>query len=241
VCRRGGGEDFRSCLERSCAGVHGGLHTTGEILNWITEVRTTTDVGVEMIPLNDLDPWFRDGGEIVHPSGRFFRVIGVDVRADGREVGSWMQPMIEPIGTGLVAFLVKRVDGVLHVLVHARVEPGYLDVVELAPTVQCTPENYGVLPPAARPEFLDEVLRASPGAIRFEAVLAEEGGRFYRARNRYVVVETDLDVSPEAFPRHRWMTMSQITGLLRHSHYVNIQARSLVACLHSLLGRTETR
>ncbi|SFP82795.1 NDP-hexose 2,3-dehydratase family protein [Amycolatopsis rubida] len=237
----GQGEDFRSCLERSCAGEHGGLHTTGEILNWITEIRTTTDVGVERVPLNGLVPWSREAGEIAHPSGRFFRVVGVDVRAGGREVGNWMQPMIEPIGTGLVAFLVKRVDGVLHVLMHARVEPGYLDIVELAPTVQCTPENYDVLPSAARPEFLDEVLRASAGQIRFEAVLAEEGGRFFRARNRYLLVETDLAVPPDAFPRHRWMTMSQITGLLRHSHYVNIQARSLVACLHSLLARADTR
>lgn len=33
------------------------------------------------------------------------------------------------------------------------------------------------------------------------------------------------------------MTVQQLTGLLRHSHYVNIQARSLIACLHSLAGQ----
>ncbi|MFL4945785.1 NDP-hexose 2,3-dehydratase family protein, partial [Streptomyces sp. MMS24-I31] len=35
---------------------------------------------------------------------------------------------------------------------------------------------------------------------------------------------------------HRWVTLHQLTVLLRHSHYLNVQARSLVACLRSLLG-----
>ncbi|NED05567.1 NDP-hexose 2,3-dehydratase, partial [Streptomyces sp. SID6648] len=38
-------------------------------------------------------------------------------------------------------------------------------------------------------------------------------------------------------PDFRWMTVRQLVDLLRHSHYVNIQARSLVACLHSLTGQ----
>ncbi|MFC0112342.1 NDP-hexose 2,3-dehydratase family protein [Kibdelosporangium aridum] len=32
------------------------------------------------------------------------------------------------------------------------------------------------------------------------------------------------------------MTLHQLSELLRHSYYVNIQARTLIACLHSLFG-----
>ena len=70
--------------------------------------------------------------------------------------------MIEPRGAGVVAFLAKRISGVLHVLVHARVGPGYLDVVELAPTVQCAPSNYVRIPRPAHLRYLDEVLNAAP-------------------------------------------------------------------------------
>lgn len=58
----------------------------------------------------------------------------------------------------------------------AKAQPGFVDTAELAPTVQCTPSNYDVLPDDARPPYLTEVLSARPEQIRFDTVLAEEGG-----------------------------------------------------------------
>ncbi|MEV7008641.1 NDP-hexose 2,3-dehydratase family protein [Streptosporangium sp. NPDC051022] len=225
------GDGFRSALIRSCDPGAGALHDGDEILSWITEMRSGVDVHARRIPLNGLRRWHQADGRISHDTGRFFDVVGVSVEAGGREVSSWTQPMIEPFGTGIIAFLVKPIDGVLHALVHARVEPGYADVVELAPTVQCTPENYDHLPAAARPLFLDEVLGARPGQVRYETVLSEEGGRFYSARNRYLIIETDRDLG---HPDFRWMAVHQLGELLRHSYYLNVQARSLAACLHGL-------
>ncbi|MDF5758941.1 NDP-hexose 2,3-dehydratase family protein [Spongiactinospora sp. TRM90649] len=229
----GMGGAFREALVRSCDPDEQGVHDSMEILSWITEIRTRTDVFTEQIPLGALRRWHWADGRISHDTGGFFDVVGVSVEAAGREVGSWAQPMIRPVGMGVIAFLVKRIGGVLHVLTHTRAEPGYADVVELAPTVQCTPETYDLLPPEARPRYLDEVLNADPSRIRFESVLSEEGGRFFHARNRYMVVETDLEAED---PEFRWLTVHQLEDLLRHSYYVNVQARSLSACLLSLVG-----
>ena len=96
------------------------------------------------------------------------------------------------------------------------------------------PDNYDVLPEGARPRFLDAVLR--PERIRFDTVLSEEGGRFLGARNRYLIVEADVEVADDD-PEYRWLTLAQYDELLRHSFYVNIQARSLVLCLRSLAVR----
>ncbi|MEV4754130.1 NDP-hexose 2,3-dehydratase family protein [Micromonospora sp. NPDC049559] len=224
---------FHAALIASLGTERSALHTDGQILSWITDIRTRTDVHARRIPLNRLRGWRHADGRIAHESGLFFDVIGVDVTAGGREVGHWMQPMIEPVGQGLLAFVVKNVDGVLHVLVQARAEPGLVDVVELAPTVQCTLANYQRLPGSAWPRFLPEVLGAEPDQIRFDTILSEEGGRFYHARNRYLVVEAKPGFRGE-HPDFRWLTLHQLAGLLRHSYYLNIQARSLVACLHSL-------
>lgn len=227
------GDNFREALLRSCVADQGSLHSMEEILSWITGGRSSIEVHTRRIPLNQTRGWHRTNGRISHESGLFFDVIGVGVRAAGREVDQWTQPMIEASGAGVVAFLVRRIGGVLHVLLHARVEPGYVDVIELAPTVQCKPENYRNLPAQARPAFLDEVQHARPEQIRFAATLSEEGGRFFHTRNRYLVIEAE----PEAdlsHPDFRWMTIDQLVALLRHSYYVNVQARSLVACLHSL-------
>ncbi|AOS61952.1 NDP-hexose 2,3-dehydratase family protein [Actinoalloteichus hymeniacidonis] len=210
-----------------------GVHSTHEVLSWITDTRIRTDLHAERGSLAQLRDWRRADGRISHDSGLFFDVIGVGVDAGGREIASWTQPMIEQVGTGVVAFLVKRIDGVLHVLMHARTEPGYTDVTELAPTVQCVPQNYDLLPAEARPPFLDEVLAAEADRIRFDTILSEEGGRFFGARNRYLVVETDLDLAQE-HRDHRWLTVCQLAELMRHSFYLNVQARSLVVCLRSL-------
>ncbi|RAY12718.1 NDP-hexose 2,3-dehydratase [Actinomadura craniellae] len=226
--------DFHPALLRSCDPGGGSLHSTGDILSWITEARTRAEVHTRRVPLAGLPGWRREEGRISHESGAFFDVIGVRVEAGGREVGRWTQPMVDPIGMGVVAFLVREIGGVLHVLMNTRIEAGYMDVVELAPTVQCTPHSYEHLPPEARPLFLDTVLDAAPEQIRFQTVLSEEGGRFYHARNRYLIVESDVDVRFQ-HPEFRWMTVQQLVELLRHSHYLNIQARSLVACLQSLL------
>ncbi|MGH3939765.1 MAG: NDP-hexose 2,3-dehydratase family protein [Pseudonocardiaceae bacterium] len=225
------GDRFRAALIRSCTGDDSSLHDLDEILSWITEARTRTEVHTRRIPLREVRGWHRTEEAITHESGRYFGVIGVNVHAESREVGRWSQPMIEPYGIGIIAFLVREIAGTLHALMHVRVEPGYVDVVELAPTVQCTPQNYEHLPAAAQPLFLGEVLRARPDQIRFDSVLSEEGGRFYHARNRHLVIETDTDVD---HPDFRWMTLHQLVELLRHSHYLNVQARSLIACVHSL-------
>jgi dTDP-4-dehydro-6-deoxy-alpha-D-glucopyranose 2,3-dehydratase len=227
---RGG---FHGSLIRSYSEDERSLHSMDDVRSWITEVRAGVDVRTRVIALNELRFWRRTEERISHESGLFFDVIGVGVRAGGREVAEWNQPMIAPVGTGLVALLVATVNEVLHVLVHARVEPGYVDVVELAPTVQCTPENYAWLPDTARPRFLDDVQRLRPDQVLFDTTLSEEGGRFYHARNRYLIAEVDIGPEFEA-PDFRWMTLRQFVELLRHSYYLNVQARSLVACLHSL-------
>jgi oxidase EvaA len=233
-----GGDGFWPALVRSYGADEGSAHAIGEVLSWITAARTRHDeVRVQEIPLRSVRGWRHVNGCISHEDGLFFDVVGVSVRAVGREVARWDQPMFEPHGTGLVAMLVRQIDGVLHALMHARVEPGYLDILELAPTVQCTPDTYDRLGIDKRPAFLDEVLGADPARIRFDAVHSEEGGRFLRARTRYVVVEADPDVAAELAPHYRWLTLHQLDTLLRHSHYLNVQARSLVACLHGLAGR----
>ncbi|OLF17186.1 NDP-hexose 2,3-dehydratase family protein [Actinophytocola xanthii] len=233
----GGGEDggeVTSALLRSCDPAEGGLSTSVEMMSWITSRESEHTVRAELIGLNEVRQWKRTSHEIQHERGLFFTVIAVAVLANSREVGSWTQPLLMPCGTGAIALLVKRVDGVLHALVSARAEPGYHGTVELAPTVQCTPDNYEDVAPEKRPPFLDLVLGRDQDRVLFDTELSEEGGRFYHARNRYQIIEVDADFPDGGRPDFRWLTVHQLNGLLRHSNYVNVQARTLVACLRGL-------
>ncbi|PSL05981.1 oxidase EvaA [Haloactinopolyspora alba] len=232
--RRNGGraEAWTRTLLRSCDRAASSVHPDRELQAWVTDVRTRTDVSATPVSMASLHGWQRADGTIRHETRRFFDVIGVGVESAGREVARWTQPMLTAGEDGVLGWLVRRIDGVLHALVRMRVEPGLVDVAEIAPTVQCIPGNYAHLPPAAHPPFLDEVLNARPERVLFDTMLSDEGGRFYGISNRHLIVETD---AVHNHPDYRWVSVGQLVDLLRHSHYLNVQARSLLVCLYGLL------
>ncbi|MFC5940560.1 NDP-hexose 2,3-dehydratase family protein [Micromonospora harpali] len=227
--------EFAFDLQRSLqASEAEGRHTDAEIISWLNDVRIDTAIELRPVGLAQLEDWELSRSRIEHRQGKHFRVIGVSVASGQREVTQWAQPLIAPCDVGLVAFLTRRINGVLHILMRASVEAGFLDVAELGPTLQCNPATYADLPPQERPRFYDYVLAARDN-IRYDVLLSEEGGRFYHAECRYLVLECDAEPAVlEPHPDFRWMTVRQLMALLRHHNYVNVQARTLLACLHAL-------
>ncbi|WP_424187233.1 NDP-hexose 2,3-dehydratase family protein [Actinokineospora sp. G85] len=216
------------------------LGTDAQLLSWFTIERSRHEVEARRVPLAGITEWERDEHCLSRADGRYFRVVAVSVRAGNREVTGWSQPLFEPVGAGVAAFLVRRIGGVAHLLVQAKVEAGFLDTVELAPTVQCAPGNSDHLPAADRPPFLDAVLAAPPGRVRYEAVHSEEGGRFLNAESRYLFVEATEADAPLIPPAgYQWVTPGQLNSLAGHGHYVNVQARTLLACVNAGAVRLE--
>ncbi|MFD5066939.1 NDP-hexose 2,3-dehydratase family protein [Streptomyces sp. NPDC087866] len=209
------------------------LHSTEQVLSRLTEIKARRQLVQRTIPLNRVQRWRRTDHEIVHDTGHHFTVIAASVAAANREVKSWTQPLLAPAEQGLSAFLIRRIGGVPHLLAHARSEAGVLDVAELGPTVQCQPGRALTLPRHQQPRYLDVVLGADPGRLLYDTVQSEEGGRFHHAGNRYVLMEVGeefpLDV-PEDFT---WVTASQLSGLVRHSNYLNVEARTLLTGLRA--------
>ncbi|MBT2383224.1 NDP-hexose 2,3-dehydratase family protein [Streptomyces sp. ISL-11] len=214
-------------------GAGGALTPTPELLSWITGQRSDREVETDRVPLRETEGagWHRGADEIAREDGRFFSVQAVSVEAGSREVTGWSQPLFAPRGPGVVAFVVREFGGVLHLLMRARAEPGFRETVELGPTVQCVPENYD---PAHRPHLLDHVLAADPSRVLYDVVHSEEGGRFLNAVGRHLIVRADDSFPAEIPDDCAWFTLPQLSGLLRHGHYVSVQARTLLACLHSL-------
>ncbi|WP_026197214.1 NDP-hexose 2,3-dehydratase family protein [Sciscionella marina] len=213
--------------------VSGGRSGLLDVLSRFTEGKARRDLSVSPIDLMDVHGWVRSETGITAEVAGDFSVLAVGVEAGSREVSRWTQPLFAPSETGLIAFLIKYVDGELHVLVHSRFEPGLLDFAEFGPTVQCVPEREMARSPSERPPFFDEVFTPAPERIRFDTELSEEGGRLYHACARYRIVElaTPLDVLPEDYA---WLTLGQLSVLLRHSQYLTVQARTLIACLSSV-------
>lgn len=204
--------------------------STREHLSWLTNLKAKYDLHVSHCAINDMPGWEKNDWEIVRPDGKFFKIIGVNVTISNREVASWCQPLVQPMQDGLCAFIIKKIDGVYHFLVQAKLECGNFDVMELAPTVQCLTGNAETA--IVKPEFYEYVINAPKDRVLIDALQSEEGGRFYHEQNRNLLVEADENFPLELPPHYTWMTLRQMYKFLRFNNYLNIQARSIISALN---------
>jgi oxidase EvaA len=210
------------------------LSPLADVLHWFTDAKSRYQLRADRIPLAEVHDWERSEDEIRHVDGRFFSVVGVSVQAGNREVTQWYQPLYRSAQPGVAALLVKEVGGVLHALMQAKLQPGHVDAVEIAPTLQCVTGGYQDVPVEVRPPYFDYVLSAPAERIRYDAELSEEGGRFYHRINRYMIVDVGDYIGLDAPPDYTWMTFAQIKALIKHSTYFDMEARTLITCLQSL-------
>lgn len=209
------------------------LHEQHELISWITKKKCEYELDVTKVSLASLDDWSVTEDCIEHKEKKYFKVIGVEVLIENREVTNWTQPMVEPLQSGLCAFVCREINGVLHLAVQAKLECGNLDVIELAPTVQCLTDNYkkslnGKLP------FLHYILDAKKEQIIYDSMQSEEGGRFYKEENRNMIVMGDENLEIELPDDFIWMTLNQLQTFISFNNYLNIQARNLISAISFL-------
>lgn len=202
-----------------------------QIIYWLTAHKVKYELSVKTKSLASLKDWKITNSIIEHKDRRFFKVIGVNVEIGNREVTSWHQPLIEPCDEGICAFIIKEIDGILHFLVQAKLEAGNFDIVEIAPTVQCSSVYSEDKKEQDKIPFLKEILNAKPEQIIFDTLQSEEGGRFFREQNRNILIELGDDFSTKVPENYIWLTLNQLKRLIVFNNYVNIQARSLIAAL----------
>jgi oxidase EvaA len=207
------------------------LHSIEDIISWITQLKSIYDLNVEKIPLNDVKKWVLSDEIIYHENNKYFSVIGVNISIGNREVQTWDQPLVEAAQEGLIAFLIKKINGVYHFLVQAKLEAGNFDIIELAPTVQCLTGNYRQGYNEYDVPFVDVVLEADKEQIWYSAYQSEEGGRFYEEQNKNLIIEVDDKFDIDVPGNYIWMTLNQLTIFMKFNNYLNIAARSLIAAV----------
>jgi dTDP-4-dehydro-6-deoxy-alpha-D-glucopyranose 2,3-dehydratase len=215
---------------KSALSQEGALHTVENIITFLTQLKSVFDLEVSKVDLKLMKGWIFSDESMHHESGKYFRVIAVDVEIGNREVVKWTQPMVEPAQEGLCAFVCKEINGLLHFAVQAKLECGNHDIIEFAPTVQCLTGNYRQTKEGALP-FLDYVMNIPKKQVYFDALQSEEGGRFFREQNRNMIIIAGDEI-PDQLPQNFiWMTLNQLYTFLKFNNYLNIQARSLIAAI----------
>ncbi|WP_017572892.1 NDP-hexose 2,3-dehydratase family protein [Nocardiopsis halotolerans] len=197
---------------------------------WIDEHRSAHRFSVRKTPLKELDGWSFNSpdGDLVHRSGGFFSIHGVEVSLDdGRE--PWTQPIIRQAEIGILGILATEFDGAPHVLLQAKPEPGNIGPLQLSPTVQATRSNYTRLHRGAAVPYLEYFLDPGRAEVVTDTLQSEQGSWFWGKRNRNSVVVTRDEVPVrEGF---RWFSLPELDAALRVDNLVNMDTRSALSGL----------
>lgn len=197
---------------------------------WIDERGSAHRFTVRRTPLMKLDGWSFSppDGDLVHRSGGFFSVHGVEVRLDdGR--GPWCQPIIRQTDIGVLGILAAEFDGEPRVLLQAKTEPGNVGPLQLSPTVQATRSNYRRLHGGSSVPYIEYFLEPGRAEVVTDTLQSEQGSWFWGKRNRNTVVVTGEDVPVrEGF---RWFSLSELNAALSVDNLVNMDTRSALSGL----------
>ncbi|MCM3386867.1 NDP-hexose 2,3-dehydratase family protein [Ureibacillus chungkukjangi] len=204
-----------------------GLHSTNFLLDWIHEQNRALEVKIEKIHLEDSDFWIYADGRIGNKSNSFFSISGIRQFQNGILVNE--QPIILQDEIGFLGIICKEINGVFHFLMQAKIEPGNINKVQISPTIQATKSNFTQRHGGRKPAFLDYFLNAKPHEIIVDQIQSEQSSRFYKKRNRNVILCIDAPIEESSY--HKWMTLGQLKKLMRYDNLVNMDTRTVLSCI----------
>ncbi len=200
-----------------------------EILDWIGKKNNSLAVNIKKIGLSESGFWFYDDctGEIRNKNNSFFQIRGLQqYRGDNLVLE---QPVLIQSEIGYLGILCKKINGVLHFLMQAKIEPGNVNKIQISPTIQATKSNFTQKHGGKKPAYLEYFLNAIPENILVDQIQSEQSSRFLGKRNRNIIVMTDDET--EVLPSHRWMTLGTIKRLMTIENLVNMDTRTVLSCI----------
>jgi len=220
---------LKKMLFDSWAKREGNVTKNEEIDDWIQTLNQTTRVEIKKIALKQSDFWYHDDafGGIRNKNGSFFAVKGFQRKAQDALVLE--QPVILQNEIGYLGILCKEIDGVLNFLMQAKIEPGNLNQIQLSPTIQATKSNFTQKHGGKKPKYLDYFIHADRYTIIVDQIQSEQSSRFYKKRNRNIMILVDEDVVLEK--NFKWMTLGQIKHFMRKDNIVNMDTRTVLSCI----------
>lgn len=187
--------------------------------------RMSAGFSVRRIPFSQAAQWSLAEGALRHRSSGFFDFIGAGCRRTGATGLYLYQP-----SQGLNGLLVTAFAGETHLLLHPRIEPGNLGVVQFSPTVQATPGNYLRRHGGQAPLYVDYFFSRHADAVPLaDGGHADLGERYFMKNKRFSIVA--VSEPPAAADGYVWAPLSVICRMARLGETLNNDLRSMLAVM----------
>lgn len=202
--------------------------TIAEIFHEINNYKMFADSKTKLVPLHTLENWHMEEKEFVCGNNYPFKVIFCNISIEGREVTNWRQPLFAAQGRALFGLFCCDDNGIMKFLVKVRPEVGCFDGIEIGPTVQR--EAFSGGQPDAVETLFSEKLNQKKDVVA-DAILSEEGGRFYQEENRNVILYIEKNELKEIPSGYIWSDYGTLNILTQVNNCLNIQLRNLLSLL----------
>lgn len=216
-------------IAKSWCGSGSSLYTIQDILEWVHERNSILTVEIRKIHPENQTAWFYDTEEgcIHNQNHSFFSITGFQETTQDKVIRS--QPIILQEEIGYLGIICQEINGVMHFLMQAKIEPGNVNKIQISPTIQATKSNFTQKHGGAKPPYLDYFVNASRYEVIVDQIQSEQSSRFYKKRNRNILIRVEEDIP--VLPSHRWMTLAQIKRLMREENLVNMDTRTVLSCI----------
>ena len=208
------------------------MYDNRDIVDFIEPKNRKLKVKIEKNFLEDSNFWFYDEekGIIRNKNNSFFHIIGLrEIYELNGKKQVVEQPIIIQNEIGYLGIICKNFNGVMYYLMQAKIEPGNINKIQISPTIQATKSNFTQKHGGRRPAYIDYFINADKYEIIVDQIQSEQSSRFYKKRNRNIIIKVDEEI--EVLPSHRWMTMEQIKALMRIDNLVNMDTRTVLSCI----------
>ena len=179
-----------------------GVNSIKEIEDIVNDRNKNIKVNITKISLEKCNGWVLDDSGVIHnESNSFFQIKGIEYSLNNKPIVK--QPIIIQNEIGYLGIIVKKINGILHFLMQAKIEPGNINKVQISPTIQATKSNFEQKHGGKKPAYLEYFLNSNKYNVsnissEIENNISSLYGRiniFYS----YVEKETDREKLLEVF------------------------------------------
>lgn len=216
---------------KSWSDTKGSVNSMDEIQASVDSRYANLKVDIKKIDFSYDGFWHYDeaDGFIRNNNNSFFQLAGFQAVEDGKVIAE--QPVIIQDEIGYLGIIAKKINGTLNFLMQAKIEPGNVNKIQISPTIQATKSNFTQKHGGRAPLYLEFFANAEKHHIVLDQIQSEQSSRFFKKRNRNILIMVEEDTEIPEYPSHMWMTLGQIKELMKTDNLVNMDTRTVLSCI----------
>jgi len=194
-----------------------------KIVNWLSNMKAKHQLSIKIVNLNKIKNWKVDKAEIHHFSKKFFKIVGIKIFTNFYKK-KWDQPIIIQNEVGILGII--KDPKTKKYLLQAKVEPGNINKIQLAPTVQATKSNYRRVHGGKKVPYIEHFLKLK-NIEKYNQ--SEQGFRYLKKYNSNILIKNLKKIrKKEDF---YWFSKNEIKKLIYKKNIINMDTLSVFSSI----------